>query len=170
MKSCWIGKTLICTTCCKVVSFLRTHRWLASSTKSSATTACSDTLTVLPGRMRRACIVLWAGLTAYGLFHLLGLTGLSLACVYVTAGLRRCCAEQRLRSNCLGPWDGLESGETEPPVAAAPPLIGAPLGCWVCPWCVAFPQPGGHVAWVFKDEVSPADYACLRRRLLVGGG
>ena len=74
--------------------------------------------------MRRACIVLWSGLTAYGLFHLLGLTGLSLACVYVTAALRR-----SLRSTATGQLpravDGLESGETEQPVAAAPPDRGA---------------------------------------------
>ena len=120
--------------------------------------------------MRRACIVLWVGLTAYGLFHLLGLTGLSLACVYVTAALRRSRTDQRLLVELPRAVDGLESGETEQPVAAALPLIRAPLRCWVCPWCVAFPQPGGHVAWVFKDEVLPADYACLRRRLLVGGG
>ena len=120
--------------------------------------------------MRRACIVLWAGLTAYGLFHLLGLTGLSLACVYVTTALRRCCAEQTIQVELPWTLGAVGSATEEPPVIHSRPLIGAPLGCWVCPWCVAFPQPGGHVGRVFKDEVSPADYAALRRRLLIFGG
>jgi len=60
--------------------------------------------------MRRACIVLWAGLTAYGLFQLLGLTGLPLACVYVTAALRRSRTDQRLLVELPRAADGLESG------------------------------------------------------------
>ncbi|MFL2522847.1 MAG: hypothetical protein ACJ0RB_05560 [Candidatus Azotimanducaceae bacterium] len=74
--------------------------------------------------MRRACIVLWAGLTAYGLFQLLGLTGLSLACVYVTAALRRSRTDQRLLVELPRAADGLESDQTELPVADARPLIG----------------------------------------------
>ena len=60
--------------------------------------------------MRRACIVLSSGLTACGLFHLLGLTGLSLACVYVTAALRRSRTDQRLLVELPRAVDGLESG------------------------------------------------------------
>ena len=119
--------------------------------------------------MRRACIVLWAGLTAYGLFQLLGLTGLSLACVYVTKALRRSRTDQRLLIELPRATDGLASGTSEPPVGDAPPLIGVPLRCWVCPGCVAFPQSKGQVAWVFKDELSAEKYAGLRRRLLHGG-
>ena len=118
--------------------------------------------------MRRACIVLWAGLTAYGLFQLLGLTGPSFGCVYVTAALRRSRTDQRLLVELPRAAGGLESDQTEPPVADARPLIGVPLRCWVCPWCVAFPQPKGQVAWVFEDEVSSEEYAGLRRRLLHG--
>lgn len=120
--------------------------------------------------MRQACIALWAGLTVFGLYRLLGLTGLSLACVYVTAALRRCRRGERLRVELPRAVDAVESGKIEPGVVQPSPLIGVPLRCWVCPWCVALPQPQGHVAWVFKDEVSPADYAGLRRRLLLGGG
>ena len=99
--------------------------------------------------MRRACIVLWSGLTAYGLFHLLGLTGLSLACVYVGCGV----AAKPHRSTATG---RIASGRRRSRIwrdgatVRSAPLIGAPLGCWVCPWCVAFPQPGGHVAWVLQ--------------------
>ncbi len=119
--------------------------------------------------MRQACIVLWAGLTIYGLYLLLGLTGVSLACVYVTTALRRCRTDELLQVELPGVVDAGESDKTEPPANHSPPLIGAPLRCWICPWCVAFPQPKGNVVWVFKDEVSPADYAALRRRLLLGG-
>ena len=120
--------------------------------------------------MRRVCVASWAGLTGYGLYLLLGLTGLSLACVYVTTSLRRSRADRLIQVELAGGAETVESVAAEPPATQPRPLIGAPLRCWVCPWCVAFPQPGGRVAWVFKDEVSPADYACLRRRLLIGGG
>ena len=71
--------------------------------------------------MRRACIVLWAGLTAYGLFHLLGLTGLSLACVYVTTALRRCCAEQTIQVELPWTLGAVGSATEEPPVIHSPP-------------------------------------------------
>jgi hypothetical protein len=41
-----------------------------------------------PGRLRQSCVAVWVMATGFGLYQLLGLTGLALAAIYVTAGIR----------------------------------------------------------------------------------
>ena len=47
-----------------------------------------DQLALVPGRMRRTLTSLWALCSGYGLYALLGITGLGLSCVFATHTLR----------------------------------------------------------------------------------
>lgn len=123
--------------------------------------------------MRRLCVAVWVGLTLYGLYSMLGLTGLGLACPYVTPALRR-----SRRSNLITLTlpserqitEGRVIGPSQKPAKpAAKPLVGVALNCWICPWCVGVAQLEGDMGWMFKDEVSAAVYAAVRRRVLQGG-
>lgn len=142
-----------------------------------------------PGTLRQCAIGLWALLTGLGLFQLLGLTGLGLACCYVTAGLRENwrgrtlilvanhAAELALQSFLMIPSesaDDLDALTSRRPAiltlrATGKPLLGPILSCWICPWCVGVPNAQGIMQWVFVDEVSAQDFALIRRNALLRG-
>lgn len=115
--------------------------------------------------------------TGFGLYQLLGLTGLALAAIYVTAGIRENRRHCRLELILAGneAVNGVEAGENGSPrsrgAQSVPltkqPLIGRPLQCWICPWCVAIPDQSGNLQWIFADEVSAEDFARIRRRALL---
>jgi hypothetical protein len=81
--------------------------------------------------------------TGFGLYQLLGLTGLALAAIYVTAGIRENRRHCRLELILAGKEaaNGVEAGENGSPrslgTQSVPltkqPLIGRPLQCWICP-------------------------------------
>lgn len=136
--------------------------------------------------MRRFSVVLWALCTGFGLYVLLGLTGLGLACAFVTSALRTSRAHSTVTVALPEPlgktYERLDSrpadGHFSASLVGAPrlgeplvgkPLVGEPLRCWVCPWCVGYAAQDGGWYWVFRDEVSASVYADIRRRLLSGG-
>ena len=131
--------------------------------------------------MRRCSAVVWALCTGFGLYFLLGLTGFGLACVFVTSALRASRAQCVVTIAMPEPPtkiharldSRLAQGHATASLVAAPrigePLVGVPLRSWVCPWCVGYAARDGGWYWVFRDEVTPAAYADIRRRLLSGG-
>ncbi|MEL0047857.1 MAG: hypothetical protein VW867_04350 [Gammaproteobacteria bacterium] len=132
-----------------------------------------------PGRLRQGCVGIWVVVTGFGLYHLLGLTGLALAAVYVTAGLRhnrRCRlleltlagSETDEGAQARGNGSARSQAKHSVPLTKRP-LIGRPLRCWICPWCVAVPDQQGNLQWVCVDEVAPKDFASIRRTALLPG-
>ena len=131
--------------------------------------------------MRRCSAVLWALCTGFGLYGLLGLTGLGLACAFVTSALRTSraqCTVTIALPEPLGkpyghPDSALAHGHVADSLVREPflgkSLLGESLRSWVCPWCVGYAARDGDWYWVFRDEVSPSAYADIRRRLLSGG-
>ena len=128
--------------------------------------------------MRRLCALIWALCTGFGLFVLLGLTGLGLACAFITSALRTSRAhitftvalpnsrEQALELKGLGLPDARFAANES---RAVPSFVGMPLRRWICPWCGGYVAEDGGWYWVFRDEVSTSVYADIRRRLLSGG-
>lgn len=148
--------------------------WLANwSKKSSPTTAYSDQLALVPGRMRRTCTSLWALCSGYGLYALLGITGLGLACVFATHALRSVRVNKSVnvelptRSEFYPEVEGRELANKRS--VFHKPLVGMPLRSWISPWCVGYAAIDGGWYWVFKDEVSAPVYADIRRRLITQG-
>ena len=126
--------------------------------------------------MRRLSALLWALCAGFGLYALLGLTGLGLACPFVTSALRasraQCIVTIALPEPPEKTYELLDSRLAHGHVAASlvgEPLVGELLRSWVCPWCVGYAARDGDWYWVFRDEVPPAVYADIRRRLLSGG-
>jgi hypothetical protein len=124
-----------------------------------------------PGRLRQSCVAVWVMATGFGLYQLLGLTGLALAAIYVTAGIREnrrhCQLELILAGKEAGENGSPRSRGAQPVPLTKQPLIGRPLQCWICPWCVAIPDQAGNLQWVFADEVSAEDFSRIRRRALL---
>lgn len=129
-----------------------------------------------PGRLRQSCVAVWVLVTCFGLYQLLGLTGLALAAIYVTAGIRKNRRCRRLELVIGGSRAGddaaaKDSGRLRSRAHSVPlskqPLIGRPLQCWICPWCVGVPDEDGDLQWVFVDEVPAQEFARIRRRALL---
>ena len=92
--------------------------------------------------MRRFCALIWALCTGFGLFVLLGLTGLGLACAFITSALRTSLAhitftvalpnsrEQALELKGLGLPDARFAANE---YRAVPSFVDMPLRRWICP-------------------------------------
>ena len=123
--------------------------------------------------MRRTLTSLWALCSGYGLYALLGITGLGLACVFATHALRSVRVngsvnvELPTRSEFYPEVEGRELANKRS--VFHKPLVGTPLRSWISPWCVGYAAIDGLWYWVFKDEVSASVYADIRRRLVTQG-
>ena len=129
-----------------------------------------------PGRLRQSCVAVWAVVTIFGLYQLLGLTGLALGAAYVTNGIRQNRRNRLLQlllqdDGMVGPQqaDSAQAASPGSPASALKPLLGSPLRCWICPWCVGIADQKGRMHWVFNDEVAASDFAKIRRRVLLAG-
>ena len=120
--------------------------------------------------MRRTLTSLWTLCSGYGLYALLGITGLGLACVFATHALRSVrvnaavIIELPIRSEFSSEFEGGEVANRHS--VFHKPLVGIPLRSWMSRWCVGYAALDGLWYWVFKDEVSAPVYADIRRRLV----
>jgi len=128
--------------------------------------------------MRRFCALIWALCKGFGLYVLLGLTRLGLACAFIAPALRPDRAhitfatavpnsrEQALELKGLGLADARFAANES---RAVPSFLGTPLRRWICPWCMGYVAEDGGWYWVFRDEVPTSVYTAVRCRLLSGG-